>query len=733
MFNGIDKLLFILEEGGKKYDIDKISEAYEYAKELHKGQFRKSGEEYIVHPIAVAEIVAEYCMDTDSVCAAFLHDTLEDCSDKTNIDIIKEKFGSDVAELVDGLTKLVALKSENQEDAHIESLRKMFFAMAKDVRVIMIKLADRLHNMRTLSAQPENKRRSIALETMYVYAPLAHRLGMQRMKAELEDLSLHYLDLKGYEQVSESVNQKYGQTMGFLEKIREQIKDALNRSGMQYTLEGRVKSVYSLYNKIFVKGRSFEEIYDFYAFRIIVETNSNCYETLGIIHDLYKAIPNRLKDYISTPKPNKYQAIHTSVIGEEGVPFEVQIRTKEMNQIAEYGIAAHWKYKSGEQSKQSVDEKLEWISRLIEQEENTENPDDFYGALKIDLFQDETFVFTPKGAIITLPQNANCIDFAYKIHSEVGSHMIGAKVNGVIVPIDRKLNNGDIVEIITSSSSKGPSRDWLNIALTSEAKTKIRQWFKKEKRPENIETGKNMIVSEMRRLQLGCTTAEFNSIMDGIASRLGMGSSDDMFSMLGYGGISLDKVSSKLREEYIKIVEPQKEMITSVSQIAVVNPSRNIKGFRGVIVDGLEGCQVKFAKCCNPLPGDNIIGFITKGYGISIHKRDCENIMEFMKTQPDRFVNVSWSQAINESSDSSSYEAFMQMFVEDRLSMLADISTALAEMKVSITQITTQKTQNHNVIVNLAVTCKNLSHFNNIMSRLRDINGVIDVKRGYGK
>ncbi|MCR5458178.1 MAG: bifunctional (p)ppGpp synthetase/guanosine-3',5'-bis(diphosphate) 3'-pyrophosphohydrolase [Clostridiales bacterium] len=733
MFNGIDKLLFILEDGGRKYDIDKISEAYEYAKEIHKGQYRKSGEEYIVHPIAVAEIVAEYSMDTDSICAAFLHDTLEDCPDKTSLEEIRIRFGNDVAELVDGLTKLVVLKSENQEDTHIESLRKMFFAMAKDVRVIMIKLADRLHNMRTLSAQPEEKRRAIALETMYVYAPLAHRLGMQRMKAELEDLSLRYLDPKGYEQVSESVNQKYGQTMGFLEKIREEIKKELTKNGIKFTLEGRVKSVYSLYNKIFVKGRSFEEIYDFYAFRIIVETNSNCYETLGIIHDLYNAIPNRLKDYISTPKPNKYQAIHTSVIGEDGIPFEVQIRTKEMNQIAEYGIAAHWKYKSGEQSQPSVDEKLEWISRLIEQEENTENPDDFYGALKIDLFQDETFVFTPKGTIITLPQNANCIDFAYKIHSEVGNHMIGAKVNGVIVPIDRKLNNGDIVEIITSSSSKGPSRDWLNIALTSEAKTKIRQWFKKEKRPENIETGKNMVVSEMRRLQLGCTTAEFNSIMEGIASRLGMGSIDDLFSMLGYGGIALDKVSSKLREEYIKVVEPDKNIITSVSQIAVVNPSKQLKGFRGVIVDGLEGCQVKFAKCCNPLPGDNILGFITKGYGISIHKRDCQNIMDLMKDQPDRFVNVSWSQSINDSSDGSNYEAFMQLFVEDRLSMLADISTALAEMKVSITQITTQKTQNNNVIVNLAVTCKNLSHFNNIMSRLKDISGIIDVKRGFGK
>ncbi len=736
MFNGIDKLLFILEDGGKKYDIDKIYRAYEYAKEIHKGQYRKSGEEYIVHPIAVAEIVAEYSLDTDSICAAFLHDTIEDCPDKTSLDEIKKNFGDDVAELVDGLTKLVVLKSEDKEDietTHMESLRKMFFAMAKDVRVIIIKLADRLHNMRTLSAQPEEKRRSIALETMYVYAPLAHRLGMQRMKAELEDLSLRYLDPKGYEQVSDSVNVKYGQTMGFLERIRDEIKKALTENGIKFEIEGRIKSVYSLYNKIFVKGRSFEEIYDFYAFRIIVETNSNCYETLGIIHDLYRAIPNRLKDYISTPKPNKYQAIHTSVIGDDGVPFEVQIRTREMHEIAEYGIAAHWKYKSGEQSKPSTDEKLEWISRLIEQEASTENPDDFYGALKIDLFQDETFVFTPKGTIITLPQNANCIDFAYKIHSEVGNHMIGAKVNGVIVPIERKLNNGDIVEIITSSASKGPSRDWLNIALTSEAKTKIRQWFKKEKRPENIETGRNMIVSEMRRLQLGCTTTEFNSIMEGIASRLGMNNTDDLFSMLGYGGISLDKVTSKLREEYIKVVVPEKEMITSVSQIATVNPNKHIKGIRGVVVDGLEGCQVKFAKCCNPLPGDNIIGFITKGYGISVHKRDCINIMENMKTDPDRFVNVSWSQSINDSGDSSNYEAYMQLFVEDRLSMLADISSILADMKVSITQITTQKSQNHNAIINLSVACKNLSHFNNIMSRLKDINGVIDVKRGFGK
>ncbi len=735
MFSGIDRLLFILENTGKKYNIEKITKAYEYAKQLHEGQYRKSGEEYICHPVAVAEIVAGLELDTDSICAALLHDTLEDCADKIDIEKIKKEFGTQVAELVDGLTKLVQIRIEDKEDAHMESLRKMFLAMAKDVRVIFIKLADRLHNMRTLNAQPENKRRTIALETMHVYAPLAHRLGMQRIKQELENLALSYLDPIGYEEVSADIERKFGENRDFINKTRKLIHEKMNENGIKCTLEGRVKSVYSIYKKMYNQNKSFDEIYDFYAIRIIVNTELECYTALGIIHEMFNSMPGRFKDYISIPKPNMYRSLHTTVIGRDGIPFEVQIRTWEMHQIAEYGIAAHWKYKSGDKGDGDLDRKLEWIAKLIENESSTADPDEFIDALKIDIFQDETFVFTPKGDVITLPQNANCIDFAYHIHSAVGNRMIGAKVNGMIVPIDRKLNNGEIVEIITSSASKGPSRDWLKVARTSEARAKIRQWFKKEKRAENIEAGKNEIQTELRRISsVRLTDEQFNEITGKVASRLGMNSPEDLFGMLGYGGISMTTVGSRLKEEFDRVVMPEPEVkITDVTQVQTVQRPRSSHSYGGVIVDGVEGCQVKFAKCCNPLPGDNIVGFITKGYGISVHKVDCPNVLNSISKENDRFVNVEWKEVDENDSKHAQYEALMQVVTEDRISMLADISTALADMKVSIIQINTQKRTGDEVVFNIAVACKNLAHFNSIMARLKSIKNVIAVERGYAK
>ncbi len=735
MFSGIDRLLFILENTGKKYNIEKITKAYEYAKQLHEGQYRKSGEEYICHPVAVAEIVAGLELDTDSICAALLHDTLEDCADKIDIEKIKKEFGTQVAELVDGLTKLVQIRIEDKEDAHMESLRKMFLAMAKDVRVIFIKLADRLHNMRTLNAQPENKRRTIALETMHVYAPLAHRLGMQRIKQELENLALSYLDPIGYEEVSADIERKFGENRDFINKTRKLIHEKMNENGIKCTLEGRVKSVYSIYKKMYNQNKSFDEIYDFYAIRIIVNTELECYTALGIIHEMFNSMPGRFKDYISIPKPNMYRSLHTTVIGRDGIPFEVQIRTWEMHQIAEYGIAAHWKYKSGDKGDGDLDRKLEWIAKLIENESSTADPDEFIDALKIDIFQDETFVFTPKGDVITLPQNANCIDFAYHIHSAVGNRMIGAKVNGMIVPIDRKLNNGEIVEIITSSASKGPSRDWLKVARTSEARAKIRQWFKKEKRAENIEAGKNEIQTELRRISsVRVTDEQFNEITGKVASRLGMNSPEDLFGMLGYGGISMTTVGSRLKEEFDRVVMPEPEVkITDVTQVQTVQRPRSSHSYGGVIVDGVEGCQVKFAKCCNPLPGDNIVGFITKGYGISVHKVDCPNVLNSISKENDRFVNVEWKEVDENDSKHAQYEALMQVVTEDRISMLADISTALADMKVSIIQINTQKRTGDEVVFNIAVACKNLAHFNSIMARLKSIKNVIAVERGYAK
>ncbi|MBO5274193.1 MAG: bifunctional (p)ppGpp synthetase/guanosine-3',5'-bis(diphosphate) 3'-pyrophosphohydrolase, partial [Clostridia bacterium] len=499
MCSEISKLLLTLEKTGKNYDIEKIKQAFLFAKDLHEGQFRNSGEPYISHPIAVAEIVAGLELDTDSICAAFLHDTVEDCGSKIDIDQIRDRFGEDVAMLVDGLTKLVQIPFEDKEEEHIENLRKMFLAMSKDIRVIFIKLCDRLHNMRTLDAKIEQKRRMTALETMHVYAPLAHRLGMQRMKHELENLALSYLDPIGYAEVKQEIEEKYGQNRNFIEKTRSMIADKLTEGKFSFSLEGRVKSVYSIYKKMYEQNKNFDEIYDFYALRVITDTELDCYTILGVIHDMFKSVPGRFKDYISTPKPNMYRSLHTTVIGRDGIPFEVQIRTWEMHQIAEYGVAAHWKYKSGEASKEEIDKKLEWISRLVENEDNTRDQDEFLRSLKIDIFHDETFVFTPKGDVITLPQNATVIDFAYAIHSAVGNKMVGAKINGMIVPIDRVPQNGEIVEIITSAASKGPSRDWLKIVKTGEARNKIRQWFKKEQRPENIMVGRAEIEREMRK------------------------------------------------------------------------------------------------------------------------------------------------------------------------------------------------------------------------------------------
>lgn len=724
----INKLFETLNNVNKTYDLEKINKAYEYACKLHEGQFRKSGEAYICHPVSVAEIVASYSLDTDSICAALLHDTVEDCSDKVSIQDIKKEFGDSVAALVDGLTKLVSIKFTSKEQAQIESLRKMFIAMAKDIRVIIIKLADRLHNMRTLSAQPEEKQRFIALETMHVYAPLAHRLGMQQMKTELESLSLYYLDPIGYKQVNDDINKKFGENQNFIEKIKREIEQKIREADINCDLEGRVKSVYSIYKKMFNQNKSFDEIYDFYAIRIIVDNEKECYEVLGIIHNMYNLMPGRFKDYISLPKPNLYRSLHTTVIGDDGIPFEVQIRTWEMHYTAEYGIAAHWKYKSGEKSSSDIDQKLEWVAKLIEQEEVNDNPDDFYDMLKIDLFQDETYIFTPKGQIVTLPKGSNCIDFAYSIHSAIGNKMIGAKVNGSIVPIDRVLKNGEIVEIITSNSSKGPSRDWLKIANTGQARAKIKAWFKKEKRAENIENGHNQILVEMRSHNMYVTDEQYDIILQNVTSRLGMNDIVDTYNMLGYGGITIDKVFPKIRDEYNTIMAPKPEMITDITQIQTVDIPESKSSFSGVIVDGLEGCQVKFAKCCNPLPGDRIIGFITKGFGISVHKTDCKNVVSNLVENKDRFVNVQWKRSSTQVKDEV-FSASIQLTVEDRISMLADITAALAELKVSIIQINTVNKANTHMI-NINVSCKNVDHLNSIISRLRFIDGVYDVRRG---
>ena len=729
----INKLIEKLESTGKKYDIEKILCAYNYAKELHEGQFRVSGEPYISHPIAVAEIVAGLELDTDSICAALLHDTVEDCADKTDLKAIEKQFGKDVALLVDGLTKMIQLNIEDKEEAHIENLRKMLLAMSKDVRVIFIKLCDRLHNMRTLSVKPDIKRRKTALETMQVYAPLAHRLGMQKIKHELENLGLTYLDPIGHGEITNYIDEKYGENAGFFESIQGAVRERLAENNINFTLEGRVKSVYSIYRKMYTQNKSFDEIYDFYALRIIVDTELECYTALGLIHEMFKSVPGRFKDYISTPKSNLYQSLHTTVIGRDGIPFEVQIRTWDMHHVAEYGIAAHWKYKSGEKSKEDMDKKLEWISKLIETEDDTKDPDEFIHAIKTDMFQEETFIFTPKGDVIALPQGATVIDFAYAIHSGVGNSMIGAKINGTIVPIDRVPQNGEIVEILTSSSSKGPSRDWLNIVKTSEARTKIRSWFKKEKRTENIVAGKSIIDSELKKIGRSYTEAQKTEIVTNVGKRIGFASPDDLYNTLGYGGLQVSKLSLKLREEFdrvVKIIEPEVTEITA-DQIKTVQP-KNIKSNGGIVVDGEYGCLVKFARCCNPLPGDDVIGFVTKGYGVSIHKCDCPNAINGRKNEEtaSRWIEAHW-ETNNSGSQSDMYEADIRIYVFDRMGILADISVALADMKVYILQINTLKDSNDNDIVNLKVSCKNIEHYRSIVSRLKSIKGVVDVIRGF--
>ena len=732
----ISRLLDILKATGKKYDIEKISRAFAYADALHEGQYRASGEKYISHPVAVAEIVAGLELDTDSICAALLHDTVEDCADKTNLKEIEKLFGKDVAVLVDGLTKIVALQVEDKEEAHIENLRKMLLAMSRDVRVIFIKLCDRLHNMRTLDAKPDAKRRITALETMQVYAPLAHRLGMQKIKQELENLGVKYLDPIGYEQVRAEIERKYGQSLNFIEGIRQTVGAKLEENNISYTLEGRIKTVYSIYKKMFTQGKNFDEIYDFYAMRIIVDTELECYTVLGIIHEMFNSMPGRFKDYISTPKPNMYSSLHTTVIGRSGIPFEVQIRTWEMHHIAEYGIAAHWKYKSGATSKEDMDKKLEWIARLIETEDGARDPDEFMHALKTDIFHDEVFVFTPKGDVIALPQGATAIDFAYAIHSAVGNKMIGAKINGSIVPIDRVLENGEIVEVLTSSSGKGPSRDWLNIVKTSEARTKIRQWFKREKRAENIVEGKAQFEAELKKTAPRLAEAVKSEIAETVAYRVGFASADDLYNEIGFGGLAVSKIANKIKEEAAKhvVVEPEAPVEISESEmISAPSKTRHVRSNSGIIVDGESGCQVKFAKCCNPLPGDKVLGFITKGYGISIHKCDCPNIQAMLESEEykDRWVAAEWERNESDTGNAGVYEAFIQLYTEDRIGMLADIATALADMRVAILSVNSQKRANGMGIINLKVSCKNTDHYQSIMSRLKNLEGVLDVVRGY--
>ena len=706
-------------------ELETLDKAFLLAKQHHSGQKRSSGEPYIIHPIAVAKIVLDYGMDCPSVTAAILHDTVED-TDLT-LDEIKAEFGEETASLVDGLTKLgkVPLDIKDKEEQQAENVRKMLLAMSEDIRVIIIKLADRLHNIRTLNFVAPQKRRDKALETLEIYAPIAHRLGIRAIKEELEDRAISYLDPIAYKEIEDALAKQGKSHNEFLETIKEQVGERVKEVVPNAHIEGRIKSVHGIYRKMYMQNKNFDEIYDIYAVRIIVDTTIECYDCLGIIHDMFKPIPGRFKDYISTPKPNMYQSLHTTVIGKAGIPFEVQIRTWDMHKTAEYGIAAHWKYKLGINGKEKFEERLAWIRQLLETQKEADDVKDIVRTIKSDLVPEEVFVFTPKGDVINLPSGATVIDFAYAIHSAVGTKMVGAKVGGRIVPLDYCLQTGDIVEILTSSQpGKGPSRDWLSIAKTSGARTKIRAWFKKERRDENISEGKTQLEREIRRNKMRFTEEEYDKILTTLCERQHCNSFDDFYAAIGYGGIPITRLMPYIRDEYHKIFaseQPEKIKITEKSQ-----KTKHASG-EGVTVDGIDNCLIKLSRCCAPITGDEIIGFITRGHGVSIHKRDCPNVPKHpeLDEEPERWIAARW----NTGTDGKEFKASLMLTCESRVAMMADIANTLADMHVMINSINTRDGKNGIDYIYLTVTVKSIDFLNVVVSRLKSISGVDDVTR----
>ncbi len=698
----------------------KIQYAYQFASRAHAGQTRESGEPYITHPVSVALILADMGMDAQSIIAALLHDVIED-TPIDNQTVIRE-FGQEVFELVDGVTKLGKIPYSTREEQQAENIRKMLIAMARDIRVIVIKLADRLHNMRTIEGKrDEKKRRETAHETMDVYAPIAHRLGMRMIKEELEDRCLRQLDPIAYKEIEDNLATRHDEREAFLNSIKEKLAVRLRELHMKAHIEGRVKSIYGIYRKMYMQGKEFDEIYDIYAVRIIVDTVTECYNVLGVIHDVMHPIPGRFKDYISTPKPNLYQSLHTTVIGREGIPFEVQIRTWDMHYTAEYGIAAHWKYKAGIKGKDSLEERLAWIRQLLDIQRDADDAEDFVKSIKTDLSLDEVFVFTPKGDVINLPSNSTVIDFAYAIHSAVGNRMVGAKVNGKIVSLDYKLNNGEIVEIITTSAEgHGPNRAWLKLCRTSEARSKIRQWFKREQRDENIKTGKEEIEREFKRNGINLTGDALQEFLLEVAKRQHYQDVDDFYAAIGYGGISLSKIIPRLREEYRKLVTTQEEPVVDTLP-------RAGKSSGGVRIEGIDGCLVKFSQCCNPLPGDDIIGFITRGSGVSIHKIDCPNVVSAMAApdnDPARWVKAEWDTA-----ELKSFKASLRILAVDRFGMLADIASVLAGLHVMITSINARSVKDGNSLIELTIVVDSLNHLQSVVGKMQKVDGVLEIKR----
>lgn len=718
----LEDLLKKLKNNNVAKDLDIVVKAFDFACNKHDGQLRASGEPFFMHPIAVANILADMEFDASSVAAALLHDVVED-TDATDEEILQE-FGENIALLVSGVTKLGKIPYASNEEQQIENLRKMFLAMAKDVRVILIKLADRLHNMRTLKSMPEHKQREKARETLEVFAPLAHRLGMSKIKMELEDLSLRYIDPIGYYEIVDSIRQKKGEREKYIGDIISIFTQRLEKLGIEAHVEGRAKHFYSIYRKMFMQNKTIDEIYDLFAVRVIVNTDADCYAVLGMVHELFMPIPGRFKDYIAMPKPNMYQSLHSTVIGPNGTPFEIQIRTWDMHRTAENGIAAHWKYKEGVSGTSDIDNKLEWIKQLLEIQKDMTNAEDFMQTLKIDMFSDEVFVFTPKGDVISLPAGATPIDFAYAIHSAVGNKMHGAKVNGKIVTLDTILENGDIIEINTSNSSRGPNLDWLKIAKTSQARNKINQFLKKENRAENIVKGKELFEKELKKSGIPLTYMNNTEMLEGLLSKYGFKQLDDVFATLGYGGSSAGKYLAKFKEKCKKDIANNQDASDIVEKFVVKTTAK--ANHSGVIVEGIDNCLVRISHCCSPVPGDKIIGYVTRGRGVAVHRADCINIVNarFSPEEEQRFINVCWAREVE-----NDFQALLCITAIDRNALLVDIATVTAELKIPIKGLNARTVKNNVAIIEISIEIKDAEHLENAIRRLKQIDGVQSVIR----
>ncbi len=704
-------------------DMALVERAYNFAKNAHAGQKRKSGKPYFTHPFRVAEILADLMLDATTIAAGLLHDCVEDI-DSITIEQISAEFGQEVALLVDGVTKLTRLNFTSKEEQQAESLRKMFLAMAKDIRVVLIKLADRLHNMRTLKFQPPARQIAIAHETLDVYAPLAHRLGMFAIKWELEDLSLRYIDSAGYYDLVEKVGMKRKEREESIRNVISILRDKLAEAHIKCEIEGRPKHFYSIYRKMVLQHKSFDQIHDLIAIRVLVDTVPDCYAALGVVHTLWTQVPNRFKDYISMPKGNMYQSLHTTVVGMRGMTFEVQIRTYEMHRTAEYGIAAHWRYKEGKQEDE-LDHKLYWLRQILDWQNETRDPHEFMDALKVDLFSDEVFVFTPKGDVIDLPKGATPLDFAYRIHTAIGNKCVGAKINGRIVPLDTELETGDFVEVMTSSSSHGPSRDWLKIVKTSEAKSKIRSWFKHEFKDENLQKGRDMLEREAKRLGYTLPQLAKTEYLEPVYRRYTLSSLDDLYVTVGYGGLSPNQVLNRLLEEYRKNNKPEESepLLAEPQPASQRSSASHSHSDHGVIVEGEPGMLVRFAKCCNPLPGDDIVGYITRGRGVSVHRRDCAN-MQDSAVEPERMVRVNW-----EGDGDTSYEADIQIIAYDRMGLLGDLSMLFTQEEVPLVAVSARTNRDKTTTINLTIAIKNTQQLEKLIKKLLKRSDIIEVFR----